>query len=48
MLLFSIIGLFKAPRGLAIAGFVLSVIAIVLVIVSLVFIGIGGLALMSF
>lgn len=44
-LVFSIIGLFKAPRGLAIAGFVLSTLSIILVIVCIVFL--GGLALLS-
>lgn len=44
-LIFSIIGLFKAPRGLAIAGFVLSTLSIILVIVCIVFL--GGLALLS-
>ena len=31
-LLFSFIGMFKAPRGLAIAGFILSIIGIVILI----------------
>lgn len=44
-LIFSIIGLFKAPRGLAITGFVLSTLSIIVVIFCLIFI--GGLALLS-
>ena len=38
-LVFSVVGLFKAPRGLAIAGFVLSIIVIILIVMV-----IGGIA----
>lgn len=38
-LIFSVIGLFKAPRGLAIAGTVLSLLSILGVIVAIVFFG---------
>lgn len=44
-LVFSFIGMFKAPRGLAIAGFVISVIGIVILVLALLFW--GGLAALA-
>ena len=43
-LLFSFLGLFKAPRGFAIAGFVLSIVAL---IVEIVLYGIAALAFLA-
>jgi len=42
-LVFSFIGVFKSPRGLAIAGLIISLIGIIILI--LIFVGIGALAL---
>ena len=42
---FSIIGLFKAPRGLAIAGFIISIIGIIILLVLVA--GFLGLAMLS-
>ncbi|MCB0463030.1 MAG: hypothetical protein R2816_11005 [Flavobacteriaceae bacterium] len=44
-LVFSFIGIFRAPRGLAIAGLVISFIGIILLVI--VFAGIGAAALSS-
>lgn len=44
-LVFSIIGMFKKPRGLAVAGLIISFIGIILLI--LLFLGIGALVLAS-